>query len=169
MRAVGFALLLAACGPHNGTPPASTPETPARAGDGGAVPVVPHPPATDGGVAVTPTPERPPPAPRPAKIKLTIKSVPPKSWVFWGKEKLGRTPVQIDRPRDSGPVDVVVKNDGYLTLHTRLYTFRSETLVARLVKLADRMTVLGAKAELPPENPDGGAPPPAPVPPAPQQ
>jgi hypothetical protein len=154
-------LLLAACGPRNGTPPTTGPEAPPPPhSDGG---VAPQPRATtDGGVAIVPPPVRPPAAPRPAKIKLTIKSVPPKSWVFWGKEKLGQTPVQLERPRDSGPVDIVVKNDGFLTLHTRLYTVRNETLVVRLVKVADRMTVLGAKAELPPENPDGGAPPPPP-------
>ncbi len=149
-------LSLAACGPRAGTPRGPSVEADAphwMSRDGGAppAPVV----ATDGGVAVV----RPVPPPRSAKIKLTIRSSPTKARVAWGKLQLGPTPVQLDRPRDSGPVDIVVRSDGYLPVHTRLYTFRNENLLVKLTKSADRMTILGAKKELPPENPDGGAPP----------
>ena len=148
------ALTLGACGPRAGAPrgPSVEPDTHWSPHDGGApLPSV----APDGGVAVV----RPVPPPRPSKIKLTIRSVPTKAHVAWGKLQLGPTPVQLERPRDSGPVDIVVRSDGYLPLHTRLYTFRNENLVVRLTKNADRMTILGAKKELPPETPDGGAPP----------
>lgn len=146
----------AACGPKAGGPrgPSNEPDGPHFSSrDGGTAPVLVSP--SDGGVAQV----RPPAPPRPAKIRLTIRSVPNKALVAWGKQKLGPTPVQLERPRDSGPVDIVVRSDGYLPLHTRLYTFRNENMTVRLTKNADRMSILGAKKEIPPENPDGGAPP----------
>jgi len=113
----------------------------------------PAPPA-DGGVALAP-----PSAPRPAKVRILVRSIPPKARVAWGKKQLGPTPVALERPRDSGPVDLVVRADGYFPVHTRAYTFRNDAILVRLTKLADRMTLFGAREELPPPPPDGGVPP----------
>lgn len=117
----------------------------------------------DGGVSMTgpaPVPPLVAPKPRPAKVKIIVRAI-PKAQVFWGKEDLGWTPVTLERPRDSGPVDLVVRADGYLPVHTRAYTFRNDALSVRLTKVSDKMSILGARKELPPESPpDGGAAPP---------
>jgi hypothetical protein len=113
------------------------------------------------------------PKPLPTKIKIIVRTKPDKALVFWGKKKLGETPVTLERPRDSGPVDLVVRSDGFFPLHTRAYTFHNDVLYLRLTKLEDRMTIHGAKREAnepPPGGPDGGSPPPSTIPaPAPAQ
>ena len=95
-------------------------------------------------------------------VKIMIRVIPakPKSKVFWGKKLMGETPLDIVRPRDSGPVDLVVKNDGFFNVHTRAYTYKNDILYVKLTKLVDKMKLLGAKQEIPPEGtPDGGVPP----------
>src|SRR5262245_37344023 len=108
MRRLLPLLLLAGC-THAGT----TPMTPHEETPGAAAPVEPAP----GAAPPAPAPGQPapiavpavPPPPRPSKIKVIVRSTPPKAIVFWGKKKLGETPVTLERPRDSGPVDLVVK------------------------------------------------------------
>jgi glucose/arabinose dehydrogenase len=107
----------------------------------------------------------------PPKIKIIVRSKPEKCLVFWGKKKLGETPVTLERPRDSGPVDFVVKLDGYFPLHTRAYTFHNDVIYAKLTKLEDRMTLFGAKHDATTQQPaappgsaaTGDAPMPAPT------
>ena len=102
-----------------------------------------------------------------------MRSKPEKATVFWGKKKLGDTPVTLERPRDSGPVDLVVRGEGFFPVHTRAYTFRNDVVYVKLTKLEDRMTLFGAKrdANEPPPGgvPDGGVPPPPQSPAAPAQ
>ena len=118
---------------------------------------------TDAGVAPTnPNATNPPssavtPEVPPAKVKITIRSS-PKADVRWGRKSLGVTPVTIERPRDSGPIDLVLRSGGYFPVHTRAYTVKSDSLSVHMTRLKDRMTLFGAKAELPPDVPDGGAP-----------
>lgn len=131
-------------GPRAGTAPVMT--------DGGVVEASPAPAVAVAPAAVSTQ------KPKPAKVKLTIRSVPPKALVSWGKKKLGETPVILERPRQSGPIDLTVRADGYFTLHTRAYTFHNEVLYVKLTKLADKMTLFGAKQELEP------SPSPAPAP-----
>ena len=112
-------------------------------------------PTNPSGVAVKPLPP---------KIKIIVRSKPEKATVFWGKKKLGDTPVTLERPRDSGPVDLVVRGEGFFPVHTRAYTFRNDVIYVKMTKLDDRMTLFGAKRdanEPPPGSgvPDGGAPP----------
>jgi PEGA domain-containing protein len=109
-----------------------------------------------------------PAKPQPVKIRIVVRSSPPKATVFWGKKKLGDTPVTLERPRDSGPIDLVVRNEGYFPVHTRAYTFKNDGVMVRMTKLDDRMTLFGAKREVT-ESPDGGVPPQAPTPVAPPQ
>lgn len=140
MRRCALLLLLAGCR-HS---PAVTEPAPSPAP--GVATTTPPP------VVANPVPEPSPAAavvqpPRPAKIKITVRSVPPKALVNWGKKKLGPTPVILERPRDSGPVDLVVRAVGYFPFHTRAYTFRNEPMTVRLTKLSDRMTLFGARAE----------------------
>jgi PEGA domain len=113
------------------------------------------------------------PKPRPVKVKIVVRSNPPKANVFWGKKPLGPTPVTLERPRDSGPVDLIVRADGYFPLHTRAYTFRNDGVWVKLTKLEDRMNLFGAKHdanETPVTAPPDGepaVPPPAAAAPAP--
>jgi hypothetical protein len=161
-------------------PPAPPPQNqPAVKAESEPVPV-PAPGATP------PSPTEAPPAnapagapvavkPRPPKVKIIVRSVPPKSLVFWGKKKLGETPVTLERPRDSGPVDLIVRSDGFFPLHTRAYTFRNDVVYVKLTKVEDRMTLFGAKHDAttqlpaPPPGSDPANPvtAPAPLPPPP--
>jgi hypothetical protein len=102
----------------------------------------------DGG---SPTAE-PSPETLPSKVRIFIRAVPAKAKlkVYWGKKLLGVTPLNLDRPRDSGPMDLVVRGDGAFPLHTRVYTYKNETLYVKLTKLEDKMKLLGAREELPP-------------------
>jgi hypothetical protein len=102
------------------------------------------------------------PAAQPTKVKISIRSA-PKADVRWGRKSLGVTPVTIERPRDSGPIDLVLRSSGYFPVHTRVYTVKNDNVSVHLTRLKDRMTLFGAKAELPPDAPDGGTPPPGAV------
>ena len=85
------------------------------------------------------------------------------AFVFWGKKKLGDTPVTLERPRDSGPVDLVVRSEGWIPVHTRAYTFRNDVLYVKMTKLEDKKTIYGAKQDVEPppgSTPDGGTLPP---------
>jgi hypothetical protein len=68
---------------------------------------------------------------------------------------VGTTPLVLKRQRDSGPLDLVVKADGYLPVHTRAHTFGDDTVVVKLTPTSAKSTLFGYKQELPPE--DGGA------------
>jgi hypothetical protein len=106
------------------------------------------------------------------KVHITLQTVPPrKAVVKWGNKTLGVIPVPrplvVVRPRDSGPLDLVVRMTGFLPVHTRAYTFSDSRVAIKLTPVAERNTLFGYRQEVPPEggaNPDGGAPPPAPAP-----
>jgi hypothetical protein len=63
--------------------------------------------------------------------------------VFWGRKLLGVAPLEIKRPRGSGPMDLLVTAPGYLPLHTRVYTDKDETLPLRLYTDKDATGLLG--------------------------
>ena len=103
------------------------------------------------------------PVPPSANVKIVFTVIPSntkKAMVFWGKKRLGiiapHAPLVVTRPRDSGPLDVIVKSDGFVTVQTRAYTFADSKVAVKLTKLAEQNTLLGYREELPP---DGGAPP----------
>ncbi|MEO6952898.1 MAG: hypothetical protein ABI321_13920 [Polyangia bacterium] len=160
-------LLLSAC-PHShvapGEPKGSTHE-PHTTGDAGqtssAGPSSDHVPTPDPTAVTAPRP--------PSKIKIFVRTSPTKMFVHWGKKNLGLTPLTVERPRDSGPVDLVLRGTGFFPMHTRAYTVKNDTISVKMVKLADRMTVFGAKAEVPvtPDPLDPTAVPPVPAPGAP--
>lgn len=105
-------------------------------------------------------------APKSPTVRLVIKTVPPKrAFVFWGKKRLGivdkKAPLIIQRPRDSGPLDLLVRADDCVPVYTRAYTFDDNTLAVRVTALDQKQTIYGYKAELPPEDgiaPDAAAP-----------
>src|SRR5262245_18165253 len=133
---------LAAC--HEAPPPVAPKTandvTPVMADGGGTVVAVSPAPAVAAPAAVAPVQAKP------AKVRVTIRSLPPKALVTWGKKKLGPTPVILERPRGSGPMDLIVKLVGYFPVHTRAYTFKNDVLYVKLTKLQDRMTIFGARA-----------------------
>ncbi|HEX7599453.1 MAG TPA: hypothetical protein VF518_14650 [Polyangia bacterium] len=118
-------------------------------------------------------------APAPQKsedsVHITVQTVPPrKAVVKWGTKNLGMIPVPkaltLVRPRDSGPMDLVIRASGYLPVHTRAYTFSDSRLAVKLTAISEKNTLFGYREELPPEGaatPDGGVAPPAPSAPTP--
>ncbi len=134
----------------------------------------PNMPTTEPGEKGVPGPAEPAPADEPVpttdetltaetaelepespNVKLRVEVQPPgiKAQVWWGKKNLGVAPIQFERPRRSGPVDIVVKAIGFLNYHTRLFTDRNETLTVRMVPPQEVNTLLGYK-----HRPDGGVP-----------
>jgi hypothetical protein len=122
------------------------------AADGGATPGEAVPPAA----VASPSPN--------VRIIFTIVPSSKKAMVFWGKKRLGiiapHAPLVVTRPRDSGPLDVVVKSDGFVTVQTRAYTFADSKVSVKLTKNEEKNTLLGYREELPPDGgvPPGGAP-----------
>jgi len=104
------------------------------------------------------------------KVNITVQTVPPrKAMVKWGNKTLGVIPVPrplvVVRPRDSGPLDLVVRAAGFLPVHTRAYTFSDSRVAIKLTPVSEKNTLFGYRQEVPPEapvSPDAGAPPPAP-------
>jgi len=113
-----------------------------------------------------------PPA-KPDTVRISIQTVPPrKAQVKWGGKLLGTIPgpraLVVDRPRDSGPLDLVIRAPGFLPVHTRAYTFSDSRVAVKITPPAEKNKLFGYREE-PAPNPDAGAPespaPPAPPPP----
>ena len=63
--------------------------------------------------------------------------------IFWGRKLLGVAPLEVKRPRGSGPLDLLVVAPGYLPLHTRVFTDRDEVLALRLYSDKEAAGLLG--------------------------
>jgi hypothetical protein len=111
-----------------------------------------------------------PPAPKQqsanVRIVFTVLPSSKKAMVFWGKKKLGpiapHAPLIIQRPRDSGPLDVVVRADGCVPVQTRAYTFEDSKVAVKVTPNDEKNTLLGYREEIPAGdggagNPDAGA------------
>jgi hypothetical protein len=66
-----------------------------------------------------------------------------KAHVFWGRKDLGQAPLEIRRPRGSGPLDLLFVAPGFLPLHTRAFTDHDETLSVRLYDEEAASSLLG--------------------------
>lgn len=89
----------------------------------------------------------------PTKVQLVITTTPPaNATVTWGRTRIGRIkprqPLVLVRPRDSGPLDVVVRAPGYLPVQTRAYTFSDARVFVKLTPLSQKATLLGYRAPL---------------------
>ncbi|HVZ73555.1 MAG TPA: hypothetical protein VHJ20_14350 [Polyangia bacterium] len=107
--------------------------------------------------------------PEESTVKVTLVANPPapRVLVLWGKRRLGfimpKQPLVLQRPRDSGPMDLVLQSDGFLPVQTRAFTFGDNKITVKLTPLAEKNTLIGYRQELPPDvppgvPPDGGAP-----------
>jgi hypothetical protein len=110
------------------------------------------------------------PAPAPAKVAFVDDPVEPivpstetvtirlvadarrQAQVFWGRKLLGVAPLELERPRGSGPLDLLVVAPGYLPLHTRVFTDRDEVLALRLYSDKEAAGLLGYTAPKPPNT-----------------
>jgi hypothetical protein len=89
-------------------------------------------------------PERTAPATGGPEVTLKlVAEAAKKAHVFWGRKDLGVAPLEIHRPRGSGPLDLLVVAPGYLPLHTRAFTERDETLALRLYDAEGARGLLG--------------------------
>lgn len=106
-------------------------------------------------------------------VHITIQTVPPrKAQVKWGRKALGPIPAPralvLERPRDSGPLDLSIRASGFLPVHTRAYTFTDSRVAVKLTPPSEKNTLFGYREEpAPPPNPDAGAPPAVPAVPEP--
>ena len=98
----------------------------------------------------TPVDAGPPLSPN---VKLTFRTFPPRrASVHWGGKRLGfidrGRPLIIERPRDSGPVDVIVRATGFVPVHTRAYTFTDSNIDVKITPLEKKDTLYGFKAPI---------------------
>ena len=66
--------------------------------------------------------------------------------VFWGRKDFGVAPLEIERPRNSGPLDLVVIAPGDLPYHARAFTDRDDLISVRLYSAAEAPQLLGYRA-----------------------
>jgi hypothetical protein len=95
-------------------------------------------------------------------VHVIIQTVPPrKAQVKWGRKPLGTIPVPrplvVERPRDSGPMDLVIRASGFLPVHTRVYTFSDSRVSVKLTPPEEKNKLFGYREE-PAPNPDAGVP-----------
>ena len=152
MKRIAFAVALAlACGSRAPEPNAETP-SPAP------VPPAPSPPSAEKGKASVAeenlVEEAPEANPRSETVTIKLVADPArKARVFWGRKDLGLAPLELQRPRGSGPLDLLVVAPGALPLHTRVFTDRDDKLGLRLVAEADAPSMLGYREpEAPPPD-----------------
>lgn len=123
------------------------------------------------GVAATPNTatEPPPPAPtadldagapsatapemEPTTATIVFATTPPSTaTVVWGRKLLGKItpakPLVIVRPRDSGPLDVMVRAQGYLAVQTRAHTFSDNRVIVKLTPPENKSELFGYRAPL---------------------
>jgi hypothetical protein len=115
------------------------------------------PPAPPPAAAPAPPPEEDlvaeAPESDPTSETVTIKLVAPearKARVFWGRKDLGFAPLELQRPRGSGPLDLLVVAPGALPLHTRVFTDRDDKLALRLYAEAEGPSLLGYREPVDP-------------------
>ena len=130
--------LLAGAACHRQPPPSPPPPPPPPPAPAAAQP---EPPLPD---------EEPEPlAPDPRRGEVTIKLLADgnrKAHVFWGRKDFGAAPLEIRRPRGSGPMDLTVLAPGALPLHTRVFTDKDETLSLRIYDEDSARGLLGYRS-----------------------
>ena len=81
----------------------------------------------------------------------------PKAQVKWGRKDLGPIPAPralvLERPRDSGPLDLTIHASGFLPVHTRAYTFTDSRVAVKLTPPSEKNTLFGYREEPAPPQP----------------
>jgi hypothetical protein len=95
-------------------------------------------------------------------VHISIQTSPPrKAQVRWGRKSLGVIPTPralvVERPRDSGPLDLIIHASGFLPIHTRAYTFSDSRVAVKLTPPSEKNKLFGYREE-PAPNPDAGVP-----------
>ena len=107
------------------------------------------------------------PSPPSDKVRITFTVWPPslKAMVFWGRKRLGliapHQPLIVERPRDSGPLDVVVRAGGYMPVQVRAHTFSDTRVAVKLTTPEQKPTLLGYRLPID-AGPEAGEPVPPP-------
>lgn len=134
---------------NRGAEPAAAPApaAPVPAAQAGVPPTA----APVGAPAVPPAPPKPPQDPQRARI--TFSTIPPtNAKVVWGKQTLGtitsKQALTVIRPRDTGPLDVMVYAPGYLPVQTRAHTFEDTQIIVKLTTPENQSTLWGYRAPL---------------------
>lgn len=101
--------------------------------------------------------------PMPTTVQIVFSTVPPaRAIVTWGKTILGRItphePLVVVRPRDSGPLDVIVRALGYLPVHTRAHTFADTKIAVKLTRPDQKSTLFGYRAPIDAGTPESLSP-----------
>jgi hypothetical protein len=87
-------------------------------------------------------------------VTLTLSISPPvKAVVMWGSKQLARVApdnptVELQRPRNTGPLDLDIRAEGFLPHHTRLYSDRNDKVSVRLVRQAEAAGLLGYRSSV---------------------
>jgi hypothetical protein len=87
-------------------------------------------------------------------VTLTLSISPPvKASVMWGSKQLARIApdnptVELQRPRNTGPLDLEIRAEGFLPHHTRLYSDRNDKVSVRLVRPAEASNLLGYRSSV---------------------
>jgi hypothetical protein len=85
--------------------------------------------------------------PRSEAVTIKLLVDPPKrAHAFWGMKDLGVAPLEIRRPRGSGPLDLTIRAPGYLTIHTRAFTDRDDKVTIRMVPEVEAPRTFGYRA-----------------------
>ena len=116
--------------------------------------------------AAQPAGDETPPA-KADTVHISIQTSPSrKAQVRWGRKSLGPIPTPralvVERPRDSGPLDLVIYASGFLPVHTRTYTFSDSHVTVKLTPVSEKSKLFGYREEVP-ANPDAGTPAAAPA------
>jgi hypothetical protein len=95
------------------------------------------------------------PDPRSATVKLKLVVMPAaQGTVSWGRKRLaelkpGQMSVELERPRSSGPLDLVIRAEGFLPHHVRMFSDRDDKLVVRLYRPDEAQGLLGYRRATP--------------------
>jgi hypothetical protein len=101
-------------------------------------------------------PAQPPPTREVELVTIKLVVTPPKlAHVIWGVKDLGVAPLELRRPRGSGPMDLLLRAPGFLTHHTRVFTDRDDTLSIRLTPENEAASTFGYQT--PAEKPSPSA------------
>ncbi|HET6280788.1 MAG TPA: hypothetical protein VFH73_07480 [Polyangia bacterium] len=140
--------------PAQAMPPAAAMQAPEPAPPPGPA-AAPLPAVTESTAAVTVTDDGTPllqderdKNPRSETVTIKILAEPRRqARVFWGRKELGVAPLEVQRPRNSGPLELLVLAPDCLPLHTRVFTDRDDKLWLRLYRKEEAPQVLGYRLE----------------------